>query len=68
MRGMGHYAQQQIREVLPGAPELEVSLFTHGPVPPENKLFDWTAFPNVHTIPASADGHSMDPALMPSYD
>lgn len=68
MRGMGRYTQQQIREVLLAAPELDVYLFTHGPIPSENRLFDWTTFPNVHTIPVSVDGHSMDPAPMPTYE
>ncbi|MGD0579375.1 MAG: glycosyltransferase family 1 protein [Bryobacteraceae bacterium] len=67
MRGMGRYTQQQIREVLSQDPHLELFLFMHGPVPPQNALFDWGLFPNVHTIPVTVDGHDLNYTKMPDF-
>jgi glycosyltransferase involved in cell wall biosynthesis len=68
MRGMGRYTQQQVREILALDPDIEVFLLMHGFIPKENVLFDWNAFPNVHVIPVSIDGHDVDYRQMPSFD
>lgn len=68
LRGMGRYTQQQIREVLIHDPSVEIFLLMHGPVPKENVLFDWSAFPNVHCIPVSVDGHVLDYRQSPSFE
>src|SRR5947207_839792 len=68
MRGMGRYTQQQVRAVLAEDPGIELYLLMHGPVPKENALFDWTQFPNVHSIPLSVDGHDLDYRHSPSFE